>query len=324
MQSGYINPASVHVHNFALSNAFGTVAQAWPTSPDLDPLSWVTDNENAGAAYSPSSVSLPVFSAGIFTADDESSWTYFNPQFTSQSQISSSSNTAAAINLTKERLQTPNVACFDFPILPAPPASMIQTKDDNCDPMGDIVPLNKPSVSSKIRGESPRKNPKASWGKSKNIPQSRKPDRQTSRVKRGPEPSNRRQPFRSNSSSGPQLRGIKNRPQMEPEKGAEEEEDSGRLPPTRVTHNMIEKQYRTRLNIQFTNLLEAIPQEVIGTQFDDYDDAGGRKGKVSKGDVLALAKRYIQTLEQDKQSLERENKEYKQSISHLRAALSRN
>lgn len=114
-----------------------------------------------------------------------------------------------------------------------------------------------------------------------------------------------------------------NRPQMKLEKYAEEEEQSGWLPPTRVTHNMIEKQYRTRLNIQFTNLLEAIPQEVIGTQFDDYDDVGGRKGKVSKGDVLALAKRYIQTLEQDKQSLERENKEHKQSISHLRAALSR-
>jgi hypothetical protein len=324
MQSGYINPASVHVHNFPSTNAFGTVAQAWPTSPDLDPLSWVTDNENAGAAYSPSPVSSPVFSAGIFTPDDGGSWTYFHPQFTSQSQISSSSNTAGAINLTKERLQAPDVACFDFPILPAPPASIIQTEDNKCDPMGDIVPLNKPSISSKIRGESPRKIPKAAWGKPKNIQQSRKPDRQTSRVKRGPELSNRRQSFRSNSSSGPQLRGIKNRPQMEPEKGPEEEEDSGRLPPTRVTHNMIEKQYRTRLNIQFTNLLEAIPQEVIGTQFDDCDDAGGRKGKVSKGDVLALAKRYIQTLEQDKQSLERENKEYKQSISHLRAALSRN
>jgi hypothetical protein len=318
MQSGYINPASVHVHNFPSSNEFGTVAQAWPTSPDLEPLSWVTDNENADAAYSPS----PIFSAGIFTPDDEGSWTYFNPQFTSQSQISSSSNTAAANNLPKERLQAPNVACFPFSILPAPPASMIQTEDDNCDPMGDIVPLNKPSISSKTRGESPRNNPKAAWGKPKNIQQSRKPDGQTSRVKIGPELSNRRQSFRSNSSSGPQLRGIKNRPQIEPEKGAEEE-DSGRLPPIRVTHNMIEKQYRTRLNIQFTNLLEAIPQEVMGTQFDDYDDAGGRKWKVSKGDVLALAKRYIQTLEQDKQSLERENKEYKQSISHLRAALSR-
>ena len=320
MKSGCINPASIHVHNFPSSNAFGTVAQYWSPSLDLDHLSWVTDNDNAGAAYSPS----PIFSAGIFTPDDEGSSTYFNPQFTSQSKISPSSKTAAAINLSKETLQAPNVACFPFPILPAPPASIMEMEDDNCDPAGEIAPPYKPSISSKIRGESPQKNTKGAWGKPKNFQQSRKPDRQTSRVKRGPEPSTRRQSFRSNSSSGHQLRGIKNRPQIEPEKGAEEEEeDSGRLPPARVTHNMIEKQYRTRLNIQFTTLLEAIPQGVIGTQFDDYDDAGGRKGKVSKGDVLALAKRYIQTLEQDKQSLERENKEYKQSISLLRAALSR-
>ncbi len=201
---------------------------------------------------------------------------------------------------------------------------MIQAEDDNCDAAEEIARFNNPSISSKKRSKSPRKNPKGAWEKPKNIRQSRKSDRQTSRVKRRSEPSPRRQSSRSNSSLGPQLRGIKNRPQMKLEKDAEEEEDCGWLPPTRVTHHMIEKRYRTRLNIQFTNLQEAIPQEVIGTQFDDYDDAGGRKGKVSKGDVLAIAKKYIQTLEQDKQNLERENMEYKQSISHLRAALSRN
>lgn len=83
---------------------------------------------------------------------------------------------------------------------------------------------------------------------------------------------------------------------------------------------MVEKQYRTRLNVQFTTLLEAIPQEAIGTQIDGYIDTGGHRGKISKGDVLALAKRYIQTLEKDKENLERENREQKLRTSRLRAA----
>ena len=76
--------------------------------------------------------------------------------------------------------------------------------------------------------------------------------------------------------------------------------------------------------MQFTSLLDAIPPEMLSTQFDGYVDTSARKGKVSKGEVLALAKRYIQSLEQDTKTLERENREHKQSISRLKAAWEKN
>jgi hypothetical protein len=62
----------------------------------------------------------------------------------------------------------------------------------------------------------------------------------------------------------------------------------------RASHNLVEKQYRTRLNRQFSALLSAIPNNVIGSP---------RKA-VSKGAVLALAKRYIKALEKSKINLE--------------------
>jgi len=76
--------------------------------------------------------------------------------------------------------------------------------------------------------------------------------------------------------------------------------------------------------MQFTNLLEAIPPEIIRLQYGGCADNGGRQGKVSKRDVLELARRYIQTLEREKTDLQGENGEYKKSISLLRAALENN
>ena len=104
---------------------------------------------------------------------------------------------------------------------------------------------------------------------------------------------------------------------MEGDNDADGEPEAEGHPGLRVSHNVVEKKYRTRLNMQFTSLLDSIPPEI--TQFDGYLDAGGRGGKVSKGDVLGLAKRCIQTLKQDKKSLEVENMEYKQIISCLKA-----
>jgi hypothetical protein len=67
----------------------------------------------------------------------------------------------------------------------------------------------------------------------------------------------------------------------------------------RASHNLVEKQYRTRLNRQFGALLSAIPNDVIAA------DINGSPGKaVSKGAVLALAKRYIEALEKSKMNLE--------------------
>jgi hypothetical protein len=70
---------------------------------------------------------------------------------------------------------------------------------------------------------------------------------------------------------------------------------------------MIEKQYRTRLNGQFSSLLDALPLDVVGTEIDSYADSSDCKRKVSKGEVLVLARKYIQSLEQAKRRLEGDN-----------------
>jgi hypothetical protein len=95
-------------------------------------------------------------------------------------------------------------------------------------------------------------------------------------------------------------------------------------PSSRASHNMVEKQYRTRLNMQFTSLLDALPTEIVGAEFEGYVDSKGSSGKVSKGDVLVFAKRYIQTLEQEKKALEGEKIETERDLRRLKAAWVKN
>jgi Helix-loop-helix DNA-binding domain len=71
------------------------------------------------------------------------------------------------------------------------------------------------------------------------------------------------------------------------------------------SHNMVEKHYRIRLNGQFSTLLNALPPEVVGAEIEGYvrGDPGAEK-KVSKAEVLILAKRHIETLERQYSSLD--------------------
>jgi len=59
----------------------------------------------------------------------------------------------------------------------------------------------------------------------------------------------------------------------------------------RSTHNMIEKQYRTRLNNQFNALFLTLPSEARAFEGETDDK------KASKGEILLLARRYICDLE---------------------------
>ncbi|PMD47513.1 hypothetical protein L207DRAFT_628147 [Hyaloscypha variabilis F] len=63
----------------------------------------------------------------------------------------------------------------------------------------------------------------------------------------------------------------------------------------RTNHNQVEKQYRNRLNGQFEMLLSALPSE---------DGSDGARSRVSKAEVLMLAKRHIVELEREKMMLE--------------------
>ncbi len=128
-----------------------------------------------------------------------------------------------------------------------------------------------------------------------------------------------RKPRRHLTSSIPEtstaykLRGVSTSLRMETSCDSKAEN----TPQSRVSHNMVEKMYRTRLNTQFSNLLDSIPTEVAVERFDGYVGTGGGRGRVSKGDVLALAKGYIQALEGDKRSLEQEREENQATISRL-------
>ncbi|PVH69435.1 hypothetical protein DL98DRAFT_522191 [Cadophora sp. DSE1049] len=75
---------------------------------------------------------------------------------------------------------------------------------------------------------------------------------------------------------------------------------SSNSPPkhARLNHNQVEKQYRNRLNGQFETLLSALPRE---------DGEGGEEKKVSKAEVLMLARKHIRELKRDSKRLEEEN-----------------
>ncbi|KAH6666317.1 hypothetical protein B0J14DRAFT_200860 [Halenospora varia] len=81
-------------------------------------------------------------------------------------------------------------------------------------------------------------------------------------------------------------------------------------PGARTNHNLVEKQYRTRLNGQFENLLQSLPLEAVG-------GVDGEK-KVSKAEVLVLAKEHIRELERENRMLEEENFGLKNAVEELR------
>ncbi|KAH8910059.1 hypothetical protein BR93DRAFT_935728 [Coniochaeta sp. PMI_546] len=82
---------------------------------------------------------------------------------------------------------------------------------------------------------------------------------------------------------------------------------------SRNSHNLVEKQYRNRLNAQFEDLLHALPESSwsTGPSLDDDDGDGrakmGEKKRVSKAEVLDLARQRIMFLEAENRKIEREN-----------------
>lgn len=85
----------------------------------------------------------------------------------------------------------------------------------------------------------------------------------------------------------------------------------------RAAHNQVEQQYRKRLNAQFERLLAVLPQPDYDDEAMDEDGGGGGEGggrvsmekRISKAEVLDLARRRIKALEKERASLERQNEE---------------
>jgi hypothetical protein len=284
-------------------------------SQDLGLPGWLTDDRNTDALYPP----LPVFSRGIFAPESGGSWHYFDSHFGPESQQNPSASNTTVTDDRQGDSHAVNVSDIPQSLITAQQPSVARDEDYDSDMAEISSPSNEPTSSPKMSESSHRSALKAAWGGSKIPRQSHNPGRHASRSKQKQLSSPRSQnlPSSTSKSISHQLRGIKASPKMDVTNDAE----ADALPKFRTAHNMVEKQYRTRLNTQFTHLMEAIPSGVAAMQFDGHVNNGGRRGRASKGDVLALAKRYIQTLEQDKRRLEGEGIENKTSIGRMRAAL---
>lgn len=77
----------------------------------------------------------------------------------------------------------------------------------------------------------------------------------------------------------------------------------------RTNHNQVEKQYRNRLNGQFETLLSSLPND---------DDRDGAKARVSKADVLVLAKKHIVQLEREEMMLEEQRQNLQGNVQELK------
>jgi hypothetical protein len=82
-------------------------------------------------------------------------------------------------------------------------------------------------------------------------------------------------------------------------------------------HNMIEKQYRHRLNSHFASLLAKIPAELAVST--GLDNIGGGKN-ISKAETLVLAERYIKMLQDEERVLREKNKRLEEDYERLKKA----
>lgn len=93
---------------------------------------------------------------------------------------------------------------------------------------------------------------------------------------------------------------------------------------TRASHNLVEKQYRNRLNSQFELLLSAIPEQIRqGGEAENSDGAADSADRrVSKGEVLEMARKHIKSLERERDILEKEKNELLGSLRSLKGSVS--
>jgi hypothetical protein len=80
-----------------------------------------------------------------------------------------------------------------------------------------------------------------------------------------------------------------------------------------------------RLNNQFSILLDALPPDIIDAQtqsgyLDEKQKETEKERKISKGEVLILARQYIEELERTKMRLEKERKALLADVGRLKGA----
>ncbi|KAJ0131338.1 hypothetical protein HZ326_25561 [Fusarium oxysporum f. sp. albedinis] len=95
----------------------------------------------------------------------------------------------------------------------------------------------------------------------------------------------------------------------------------------RASHNRVEEQYSNRLNAQFESHLNALPAQTRhggnGNGDDNESDGANDLGsRVSKGEVLEMARKHLQALERERHQLERENLELEDRLRRLKGSAS--
>jgi hypothetical protein len=105
------------------------------------------------------------------------------------------------------------------------------------------------------------------------------------------------------------------------EKSPQTPSDDTKPKDLRASHNMIEKQYRTRLNEHFEILLRTLPPSTTSYNGDSgHRDNTSSERKVSKAEVLMIATRYIQSLETESRRLKGDNEQLKLKKEELENA----
>ncbi len=87
---------------------------------------------------------------------------------------------------------------------------------------------------------------------------------------------------------------------------------------SRETHNNVEKQYRNRLNAHFESLLSALPERMQSGEGEEGGDLDAGDRRVSKAEVLEMARRHIKALERECAVLEGERDELRDNMERLR------
>ncbi|CZR51954.1 uncharacterized protein PAC_01831 [Phialocephala subalpina] len=85
-------------------------------------------------------------------------------------------------------------------------------------------------------------------------------------------------------------------------------------------HNLTEKRYRSRLNDKFETLLSALPPSLVA---DTQTSADHPEKKISKAEVLILAKEHIRALERAAEDLEGQNQALSDDMERLRKMMKR-
>lgn len=156
-----------------------------------------------------------------------------------------------------------------------------------------------------------RREPKEPQKSSKGAETDRRTRTSTSSSSKSSDRESRHSRKKSNSSPH-QLRSTKPTPSSSRTKKTAVLDDHGR-----TSHNLVEKQYRTRLNGQFEALLSVIPKEAISSDCSEGESTAAAERKLCKAEVLVLARKRIKELEKTHEGLQSEYDTLTDSVEHL-------